>query len=418
MPAQAARSSLAEFYGSAFLSLLAGNAVTSYGLIVLSDALTGSTGFAASVYLVNMCVTGALTLPAGVLLDRYPRRSLLAAAYTSFGLVSAALAACLALGLVSSERPGGILVVAALNGVPLALAQPGRFTLLGELVPAERAGRATVWLKLLVIVGFAGAPVLIGTLRAHHSWEFVFAVTAALFGLATALLLRVPRRPAPGASSGAWGELAEFLRSSRLVRSVLGFGVIAMLTFGPVQVLVPKLLGSVLGLGEQQRGFLMAALGGGLFAGGILGSVLDGSRRRGGAVVASTFVGVAGLMALSALSASWAIALMLALVGVAGGVVTGLIPAALQAATPDRLRGRIMSLFTIAFQTTPAMAAALAGQAADKVGVSAALGLTGFGVCALALAAVIGWSGVRAWALAKEEPPFPLETAGEPAQGA
>ncbi len=50
---QGSKSEIGAFFMASFLSLLAGNAITSYGLIVLSHALSGSNVFAGSVFLVN-----------------------------------------------------------------------------------------------------------------------------------------------------------------------------------------------------------------------------------------------------------------------------------------------------------------------------------------------------------------------------
>ena len=70
---------IGAFFMASFLSLLAGNAITSYGLVVLSRALSGSNVFAGSVFLVNALPVLILTPLAGAWLDRYPRRTLLLA---------------------------------------------------------------------------------------------------------------------------------------------------------------------------------------------------------------------------------------------------------------------------------------------------------------------------------------------------
>jgi len=389
---------LAGFYASTLASVLASNATANYGLIVLADALSNSIQFAASVYLANMLVTGLLTLPAGILLDRYPRRTALLLSYAAFALVSGGVAFGLGIQFISTHRVWPLLVAAALNGVPLAIAQPGRFALLGALVAPGDAVRATAGLKLMMIVGFAAAPALVGTLRDGSSWTIVFSVIAGLFVIATLLLLLVPRSHDPAVHlGGAVRELALFLKHDWQLRHIIVFVFIALLTFGPVQVLVPKLLSEGLRMGERERGLLMGTLGGGLFMGGLFASGFNNLQLQGRAIALSTLIGVLGLVAVMPLSTSRSISLALFTIGCAGGVLTSLVPAVLQLATPDRLRGRIMSLYTIVFQTTPAIAATLAGSVAGKLGVAAALGLTGGAIGALALGAGMSLPGVRAF---------------------
>src|SRR5207244_5827879 len=114
-PTRGSKSEIGALLMASFLSLLAGNAITSHGLVVLSQALSGSNVFAGSVFLVNVLPVLLLTPLAGAWLDRYPRRQLLLAAPALQVAAAAALAAGLALGVLYASNRSPLLSIAALN---------------------------------------------------------------------------------------------------------------------------------------------------------------------------------------------------------------------------------------------------------------------------------------------------------------
>ena len=239
-PTRGSKSEIGAFFMASFLSLLAGNAITSYGLVVLSQALSGSNVFAGSVFLVNVLPVLILTPLAGAWLDRYPRRQLLLAAHALQVAAAAALAGGLALGLIYAGNRSPLLVIALFNGLALVIVQPGRYALLGELVSAATLARATSMLNFLMIVGFAGAPALVGVIRARYPWSTVFAAIAVLFLMSIACLLYVPARSGSNTQQSSLRGLARglhFAKNDLSVRHLLMFSVIAMLPLGPVQVL-------------------------------------------------------------------------------------------------------------------------------------------------------------------------------------
>lgn len=397
---QGSKSEIGAFFMASFLSLLAGNAITSYGLVVLSHALSGSNVFAGSVFLVNVLPILILTPLAGAWLDRYPRRPLLLAAHALQLAAAAALAGGLALGLVYAGNRSPLLVIAAFNGLALVIVQPGRYALLGQLVSAATLARATSVLNFLMIVGFAGAPALVGVIRARYPWSTVFAAIAMLFLISIACLLYVPARSGLNTQQSSLHALAKGLRFAKndlSVRHLLMFSVIAMLPLGPVQVLVPEFLRSTLYLGEQGRGVLMAAMGAGLLVGGATAAALSSERVRGWVVISATLIGSLALLALGPQRLPLTVALTLGAIGISGGLVASLVPATLQTWTPDHFRGRIMSLYSVAFQGTPALAGVMAGYGADRWGVAHALSAVGGMMLVAACITGAGLSRIRVW---------------------
>jgi EmrB/QacA subfamily drug resistance transporter len=134
----------------------------------------------------------ALLLPAGVLGDRYGRRSTLLAGVVLFGLTAAASA--------FTTSAGALIALRVLSGVGAALIMPGTLSTITSVFPAEdKASAVAVW------TGFAGAGAVIGLVGSgamleQFWWGSVFAVTAVLAAVAlVATIVVVPSTSDPNA---------------------------------------------------------------------------------------------------------------------------------------------------------------------------------------------------------------------------
>jgi len=83
----------------------------------------------------------------------------------------------------------------------------------------------------------------------------------------------------------------------------------------------------------------------------------------------------------------------------------------LQTLTPDRLRGRVMSLFLMMFMGTPPLGSLLAGSLAPHIGAPATVGLTG-GCCLFAAL----WFWLRAPVLLQTSEEIADENVEQPAK--
>jgi len=133
----------------------------------------------------------ALLLPAGVLGDRYGRRTTLLAGIGLFGL-TAALAAV-------TTSAATLIVLRVLSGAGAALIMPGTLSTITSVFPAEeRANAVAVW------SGFAGGGAVIGLVGSgamleQFWWGSIFAVTAVLAvvaAVATVAIVPPTRDPA------------------------------------------------------------------------------------------------------------------------------------------------------------------------------------------------------------------------------
>lgn len=153
---------------------------------------------------------------------------------------------------------------------------------------------------------------------------------------------------------------------------------------GPVPA--PLIARDLRAVGASGFGALMAAFGAGSLAAGIGLVILGGTNDR-------RIISSAGILALTlilpGLSPSYPVSLVLmGLAGLSGTVFTTTSNTRLQGLVPDRLRGRVMSLFVLLMAGTTPIGASLLGPGADAFGVSTTI--TGFGAATtVGLAALV-----------------------------
>lgn len=393
-------SSLLFFYLNTFLTLLVGNMFV-YSLVIFSRALTGSDGFTGMVFMAGYLPALLFGALAGSVLDRVSRILVVHLAQTVYMVTGALLGLLVALGWLHEDSAWLLPVFAFLNGMALTFLIPGRLSLLANLVPEGDAGRATVILNVLIIIGFGLAPLVTGVIKESFDWAPLFFWIVGLYSTGWCLLFFVKprpyeRRPAGNALS-AFMEGVRFARATPLVREMLVLEVIVMGVIGPLLVLLPQYARQTLELSEGGRGAFLSSMGAGLFLGGMIARVLQERRHRGWIMLAAgTLMGlfIAWLVRDPGIAAA---AIKLALCGVFGGALGALIPAALQGAAPDYMRGRIMSIYGMIFQAMPGLVGLLSGLLADSMGVAGAIQTVGLGIFAMTILAMVGLRHVRAY---------------------
>jgi predicted MFS family arabinose efflux permease len=266
---------------------------------------------------------------------------------------------------------------------------------LGQIASAEEIKAASVIFNLAVMLGFGLGPLAIALARSRLGWPGVFGGALGLFAIASLTLLAVrtqasDRRHEPVAVEIRQGLAA--VRANPLLLQLMVAAMAGYLAMGPMTVLLPKLAATRLGLSEMQRGAFLGTLALALIAGGVV--ALAVSRRAhhgrlvfGGTVLAGVLLGAMGT------SSSPAVAVvLLAGVGIAGGLALSLIVAGIQANAPESVRGRVLSMYTIISQVVPAASGVIAGALVQGFGVGVALVVCG-GTLALAMLGNAGWMG-------------------------
>jgi MFS family permease len=199
-----------------------------------------------------------------------------------------------------------------------------------------------------------------------------------------------PTLPTPRAR----GQLREGLRYVRstpaLAIPLLMMAAIGCLTY-EFQVSLPVMASRGLHAGATGFGFMTAAMGIGAVAGGLLVAARGKTGTR-PLVVAATGFGVA--MALATLAPS--LALELVALGLAGGASISFMAtgnSTLQLNAAPGMRGRVMSLWFVAFQGSTPIGGPIVGGVMELLGARAGLGL---GALTCFVVALCGYVALRA----------------------
>jgi len=324
-----------------------------------------------------------LSMPAGILADRYSRMRLIIAAEA---LRAAALFALVVLALLGRLSIGALAVIGFLGAcgtVAFSVAGPA---LLPAIVAPEALGTANGRMELARSGAFAAGPALAGALVAWAGapWALVLATALSVLAL---LLLRHIHAPArtPAARRHVLRELQEgaaFVAKHSLLRPIALATIAWNLAWFALQaVYVPYGVG-VLGLGTQGLGSTLAAFGIGLLAGAVLAPRM----------FRLLPIGVA--MLLGSLLSMLAALLMLATLWLPSGALAGTAFFVLgagpplwtvaqitlrQHVTPEGLLGRVSALFMTAGAGARPIGAALGGLVGEGASLKAAIVMSALG---------------------------------------
>lgn len=180
-----------------------------------------------------------------------------------------------------------------------------------------------------------------------------------------------------------WQDLIDGFRYvSRRPRVFALLSISAVTSFfgAPYITLIPIFARDIFQLGEAGLAWMMGTAGAGAFAGALLLVYLGDFRRKGWAVLIGAFAFGVCLIAF-ARSTNLSISLVL-LFGVGFSVVTSIAVAnmLLQQLVTDQMRGRVMSMFILAFVGTMPIGNLLAGIVSEHFGAPTALTLGGLAI--------------------------------------
>ena len=291
------------------------------------------------------------SLPAGVIADRFPNKSVIVSVLTLNLTIATATSTAAILDIVTFWM---LAVSAFIIGTSTAFFFPAYTALVPVLVDGddlmavnglEGAARP--------LVGQAIAPAAVGAVIGASMPAAGGYLIAAALGLAllAALQLPAPTRAeseADGAEDSLITDLLDgfrYVSRTRWVRSsVLFAAVMGLVVTGPLEVLLPALMRSSHDNGPALYGTVLAALG----AGGVVGSLLAGSWRTPErflpAMVGAWVIGCLPLSIPALTSNSWAIGAGLAFYGALIGIGMVIWGAVLQEHVPLEMLGRVASL--------------------------------------------------------------------------
>ncbi|MGB6198946.1 MAG: MFS transporter [Candidatus Acidiferrales bacterium] len=384
------------FFGGQFISLIGtwmqiiAEAWLVYRLTG-SSLLLGAVGFAGRIPIFLLAPVG------GLVADRWNRQKVVIATQSASMVVAFTLAG---LALAHRLTVWEIMLLAALMGVVNAFDIPARQAFLVEMVEREDLLNAVALNSSMFNGARVAGPAVAGILVAALGVGWCFFANAAsyiavIIGLA---LMRIEKPTALEENESALENVIEGFQFARQTGPVwallLLVGLVSFVAM-PVTVLMPIFADRILHGGVEGLGWLMGATG--------VGALL-------GALALATRKDVRGLGRWVFVSAAW-FGASLVLFGFSRWMwfsIAVLVPSGffmmvnmaatntlLQAMAPDRLRGRVMSLYSMMTGGMAPVGALIAGAAADRIGAPVTVALCGAACAVGAFWFWRHWPGMR-----------------------
>lgn len=323
------------------------------------------------------------TLPAGVLADRYERRTLVMISQVVQGLTAAAIGT---LVLTHHVTPGILMLGAASLGLGMSIGTPAWNALMPDLVPRAQVADAIALNAVAFNIARAVGPAIGGVVLSAAGAGTSFLINAVSFLIVVGVLAGV-RLPAKKdeAPPPIWSAFREPLRHARVDPGIRGtmIGMLAY-SFGAAMVyaLAPAFGRQTLSANPTQYGLLFGAMGAGSVAGTwVLRRIRPRMTPR-MLIAMTTLVYASAALAMSQTRHVY-VAIILFLPAGAGWTGTfSSLSTLVQLWTPDRFRARMSALYVVGHFGMWAAGSSLGGVIADHRGVRAAMVL-GASLCGL-----------------------------------
>jgi MFS family permease len=341
--------------------------------LTASTALIGFVSFASSFPQI------AFSLFGGVYADLFNRRKLLIITQAIYMVNAAALGG---LVLLRDWRLWGglslwhVIAIAFIGGVSSTLATPAFQALMTDLVSREDLPSAvalnSAQFNLSRIIGPTIGGLLFGAIGIAGCY---FLNSASFLAVIAALwMLRMPPWRAPDSRDAReiWRQMIagiRYVHGRPRVKALLSVATVISVCGAPFLIFLPVFARDVLNREAQGLARLWAAMGvGALLSALVMAYSLSNSRRRGRLLLAGNVLfGLA--VAAFALSRDFTLScVFLALVGAGMVSITTTVNTLLQMLVQDEMRGRVMSMYALAFIGLPPVGGLLIGALADLIG--------------------------------------------------
>jgi len=365
------------FWGGALISNIGSwmqNVAQGWLVLELTDSafMLGLVGFVSTIPMLILLLLG------GVIADRVDRRRLLLVTMTGMMVFAGALAVLTWQGVVTIWH---IVMLSFLSGCGIALAAPAYQAFVHDLVGKRHLQNAIALNSAQFNLSRVVGPSLAGIVVVPIGLAGCFGLNAVSFlaAIATLFLIRVGARPV-FATAPVWQSLLEgvtYVRQHRRVRVLLLLTSLVSILAMPYSTLLPIIARDVLGLDASGLGYLYAIGGLGAVAGALSLTVRRLFRRRG--VFLLAMVTTTGLATATLGLANTLVVAVIALVVISFAATSSiaLMNTLLQELVDDEKRGRVLSMYGLAFMGTFPIGNLLAGTIARYSSASTTLAVTG-----------------------------------------
>jgi MFS family permease len=340
-----------------------------------SELLLGIAGFAGQI------PTLFITPFAGVLVDRHDRRRILLVTQIGSLLQSALLAVLTFTDVITVSQ---IIWLQVVQGVINSFDTPARQAFVSEMVEDRRDLPNAIALNSSMVNGTRIiGPSIGGLLIAGfgEGWCFTIDAISYIAVIGSIVAMRVaPRARQEAAEMHLLEELHhgwKYVLHSIPIRSALVLVAVVSTAGTPYTVLMPAIAAQVLHGGPNTLGLLMTATGVGALSGALYLAQRESVVGLGRVIMYASAVFGVGLVVFSFTSTLWLSMLVLAIAGCGFMIHLAATNTVLQTIVEERLRGRVMSFYTMAFFGTVPIGSLLGGILADRFGAMPTVMVTG-----------------------------------------
>lgn len=327
----------------------------------------------------------------GVIADRVERRKIMLYSQylqMAFAFVLAALI------YTETVQVWHIFLLSFLTGSAQSFSGPAYISLLPLLVKREDMPNAIAMNSMQFNLARVIGPILAGVAMTAIGAAACFAVNGLSF-IAVIIALMMIRSPQLSSTEGRGGIVEEMKEGFRFVRNRRTLLLLTFLAFVgtflgmPIVTFLPVVARSVFNLGATGYASLMTAYGVGSVVGALIIAAWAHMERKGERALVLQLL-FACLLVAFAFSRSLPLSLVIAFF--AGACIVGVISlysSLVQLTTSDDMRGRVMSIFMLAFRGGMPLGNLLAGWMAESWSISVALAINGIVLATVAAAFIL-----------------------------
>src|SRR6478672_9680553 len=348
-----------------------------------SALLLGTVAFASQIPVFLLAPLG------GTIADHYNRRNILVITQSCQMAIALALAGLTLTHVITVWQ---IMALATLGGIVNAFDIPARQAFVVDMVSRQDLVNAIALNSSMFngarVIGPAAAGIVVAAIG--EGWCF-FANGISFIAVIVCLLIMTIDRPRTSLSGSPLQNVIEgfkFVGGTEPVRALMLLLGLVSFTAMPYAVLMPLFADKILHGGAQALGLLMGCSG----VGALGGALTLAMRKTLKGLSVWVAVSCAGfglvLLVFSFSRALWLSAVLLVPAGFCMMIQMASSNTLIQSMVPDRLRGRVMSVYAMTFMGMAPLGALLAGSLAHKLGAPMTVGIGG--VVAIMGAAVFG----------------------------
>ena len=349
-----------------------------------SPVFLGYVGFAAGL------PTWVLTLYAGVIADRLSRRNLMLITQTAMMILAFILAFLTFTNLV---QPWHIIILAFFLGIANAFDAPARQSFVLEMVEREDLTNAIALNSTMFNTATAVGPAIAGLTYAAFGpgWcftinglSFIAVIIALMMMRIKPLIHHIQRNPLLQDLKEGFRYVAH---NKTILVIILNLGMVSLFGLG-FATLIPVWAVKILGGNETTNGYMVSARGFGALISALMIASLGRFNSKGKLLTIGSLTMPLVLLVFSVIRSLPLSLIILVAVGWAFMVMMNMSNALVQTQVPDKLRGRVMGIYTLVFFGFMPIGSLVNGAMAAQIGAPATVRLN---ACIMLFFGLIIW---------------------------